>query len=128
MDAYLLKEGNHCRLYERLGAHLVQADGVPGVYFAVWAPNARQVSVIGEFNAWEPEVHQLRARDDGCGVWEGFIPGVEKGILYKYHIVSNHSGYRVDKGDPYGFLWEMAPHTATVVWDLDYVWNDEPWM
>jgi 1,4-alpha-glucan branching enzyme len=127
-DIYLFKEGNHFRLYEKLGAHLVERDGVRGTHFAVWAPNAARVSVVGDFNQWDPQTHPLAARWDGSGIWEGFVPHLGKGSLYKYHIVSNHNGYRVNKGDPFAFFWELPPNTASVVWDLDYDWGDDLWL
>jgi len=127
-DIYLFKEGNHFRLYEKLGAHPRVVDGASGVQFAVWAPNAESVSVVGEFNGWDPDAHRLFVRWDGSGIWEGFIPGLEPGVLYKYHIVSRHGGFRVDKGDPFAFLWECPPGTASRVWDLAYEWGDSEWM
>ena len=127
-DIYLLKQGNHFRLYEKMGAHLVTVDGVKGVHFAVWAPNAERVSVIGDFNDWRREVHPLKVRDDESGIWEGFITGLEHGAVYKYHIASRHHGYAVDKGDPFAFKWETPPKTASIVWDLDYDWQDKKWM
>ncbi len=127
-DIYLFKEGNHFRLYDKLGAHLVEHDGVKGVFFAVWAPNAVSVSVIGDFNGWDWAAHRLTARWDDSGIWEGFIPGIGKGTIYKYHIVSRHNHYWVDKGDPYAFFWELPPNTASVVWDLQYDWGDSDWM
>jgi 1,4-alpha-glucan branching enzyme len=127
-DIYLFKEGSHAKLYEKLGAHLAKVDGVEGARFAVWAPNARAVSVIGDFNGWNNKAHPLNARWDGSGVWESFIPGVEKGTGYKYHIESRHNHYRVDKGDPFAVFWEMPPKTASRVWELDYQWADGEWM
>jgi 1,4-alpha-glucan branching enzyme len=127
-DTYLFKEGNHFRLYEKLGSHAMTVDGKEGTYFAVWAPNAERVSVVGDFNGWNPDAHPLKGRWDGSGIWEGFIPGVGKGTLYKYHIHSRYDNYQVDKGDPFAFLWEIAPKTASVVWDLSYDWGDESWM
>jgi 1,4-alpha-glucan branching enzyme len=127
-DIHLFKEGNHFRLHEKLGSHPIEAKGVKGTYFAVWAPNAEKVSVIGEFNGWDPRLHPLGVRWDGSGIWEGFIPGVEKGALYKYHIVSRHNAYRADKGDPFAFFWETPPKTSSIVWDLKYDWKDEEWM
>jgi len=127
-DIYLYKEGNHFQLYNKLGSHVMTVDKQQGTYFAVWAPNARKVSVTGDFNGWNPQSHPLGVRWDGSGIWEGFIPGVKKGFLYKYHIISNNSGYKADKGDPYSFLWEISPRTASVVWDLDYEWQDKKWM
>jgi 1,4-alpha-glucan branching enzyme len=127
-DIYLFKQGNHFRLYNKLGAHLVEVDGVPGTLFAVWAPCASHVSVAGDFNGWNPQSHPLSCRWDGSGIWEGFIPRLGKGSLYKYHIVSSHNGYTVDKGDPFALFWELPPSTASVVWDLDYEWHDAPWL
>jgi len=124
MDIYLFKEGNHFRLYEKLGAHICNG----GVRFAIWAPNAKSVSVIGEFNNWDKKAHLLSPRQDETGIWEGFIEGIDSGTLYKYHIVSNYNNYEVDKGDPYAFYWERPPKTASIVWDLNYEWKDEKWM
>lgn len=127
-DIYLFKEGNHFSLYNKLGAHILEVDGVHGTHFGVWAPNARQVSVIGDFNGWNREAHPLQVREDGSGIWQGFVPGVGAGSLYKYHIHSNVNDYRVDKGDPFAFLWEEPPKTASIVHALDYAWNDQDWM
>ncbi|GAB4347736.1 MAG: 1,4-alpha-glucan branching protein GlgB [Candidatus Abyssubacteria bacterium] len=126
-DIYLFNEGSHFRLYEKLGAHPLVKEDVEGTHFAVWAPNARKVSVIGEFNNWNKASHQLRPRGQS-GIWEGFIPKVGKGALYKYHIVSQYNGYQVDKADPFGFFTQVSPETASVVWDLWYQWNDQEWM
>ena len=107
-DIYLFKEGSHFKLYEKLGSHIVMVDGVPGVFFSVWAPNAEAVSVVGDFNGWKREAHPLTVREDRSGIWEGFLPHLGKGTVYKYHIRSrNH--YRVDKGDPFAFLSEPLP-------------------
>jgi 1,4-alpha-glucan branching enzyme len=127
-DIYLFREGRHCRLYEKLGSHLIDLDGLKGTHFAVWAPNCAQVSVIGDFNRWNPEAHSLHLRDSASGVWEGFIPGVDRGSLYKYHLESRVNGHTVDKGDPFACYWETAPKTASVVWNLDYGWEDNEWM
>ena len=127
-DIYLFKEGTHGRLYETLGSYATRAGEAEGTQFAVWAPNAARVSVIGDFNQWDAAAHPLRAREDGSGVWEGFIPGVGRGTLYKYRIVSNYHGYSVDKGDPFALAWECPPRTASRVWDLDYAWGDAEWM
>ncbi len=127
-DTYLFKEGSHFRLYDKLGSHLMTVDGVQGAYFALWAPNAERVSVIGDFNGWNRESNNLNARWDSSGIWEGFIPGIQKGDLYKYHLVSKVNNYSVDKGDPLAFSWEQPPRTASRVWDIDYEWNDSEWM
>src|SRR5918992_105803 len=126
-DIFLFKEGTHGRLYQKLGSHLLAVDGVQGTHFAVWAPNAERVSVIGDFNRWDRHAHPLRVRDDGSGIWQGFIPAVRQGALYKYRIASRYHGYRVDKGDPFAFRWELPPQTAAQVWDLDYQWGDAAW-
>ncbi len=126
-DLYLFNEGNHFRLYEKLGSHTLTANGVEGTYFAVWAPNAEQVSVIGNFNDWNKTSHPLQPRVVS-GIWETFVPGVGKGESYKYHIVSRYNGYRVDKADPFAFCSETPPNTASIVWNLDYAWADQEWM
>lgn len=127
-DIHLFKEGNHFQLYRKLGAHQMEVQGKKGVYFSVWAPNAKEVSVIADFNGWDPSSHPLAIRWDGSGIWEGFIPGVNKGEIYKYHILSQYNNYKVDKGDPFAFSWEVSPQTASKVWDLDYEWEDREWM
>jgi 1,4-alpha-glucan branching enzyme len=127
-DVYLFKEGNHFKLYEKFGSHLVNINGVQGTSFNVWAPNAEKVSVIGDFNGWDKESHPLSVRGDGSGIWEGFIPNVGEGTVYKYHIVSKYNNYRVDKGDPFAFCWQVPPKTASVVLDLTYKWKDTEWM
>jgi 1,4-alpha-glucan branching enzyme len=126
-DLYLFNEGSHCRLYEKLGAHLIQVDGVKGTYFAVWAPNASRVSVVGEFNGWSQESHPLRVKGQS-GIWEGFIPGIGPGTLYKYHLLSQYRRYGVEKADPFAFFNEISPKTASIIWDLDYSWGDREWM
>ena len=127
-DVYLFREGSHFRLYDKLGSHTTEVDGRKGTLFAVWAPNAKHVSVIGDFNGWNPSEHPLAPRWDSSGIWEGFIPDLHKGAIYKYHIMSNNGEYRADKGDPYAFQWEISPRTASRVWDLDYDWHDSEWM
>ncbi len=127
-DIYLFKEGNHFRLYEKLGAHVMTVDGVEGAIFAVWAPNARHVSIIGDFNAWDPDAHPLRVRDDESGIWEGFIPGIGHGTVYKVHIRSQYDRYAVAKGDPFALYWEAPPRTASIVWDHTEAWTDQEWM
>jgi 1,4-alpha-glucan branching enzyme len=126
-DIYLFKEGSHSRLYEKLGAHLDQNDGQKGTYFAVWAPNAAAVSVIGDFNHWDDKADPLNLRWDASGIWEAFIAGLGQGTRYKYHIVSKENAYVVDKGDPFAFYWELPPNTASIVWNLDYQWQDSLW-
>jgi 1,4-alpha-glucan branching enzyme len=126
-DVYLFNEGSHFRLYEKLGAHLVKQDGKAGTTFAVWAPDADYVSVIGEFNGWNKGSHRLHPRGQS-GIWEGFIPAIGKGTLYKYHIASRFNGYRADKADPFSIFNEIPPKFASIVWDLDYQWRDENWM
>ncbi len=127
-DIYLFKQGNHFKLYEKLGSHLMTVDGVQGTHFSVWTPNAARVSVVGDFNGWNEESHPLRTRLDDSGIWEGFIPGVEQGCCYKYKIVSNANDYQVQKGDPFCLNWEVPPRTASRVWDIQYDWNDSGWM
>ena len=127
-DIYLFKEGNHFKLYDKLGSHPLTVEGKKGIYFALWAPNAEKVTVIGDFNGWDKESHELKPRWDGSGIWEGFITDIKKGDIYKYHIVSRYNNYKVDKGDPFAFYWEEPPETASVAWRLDYVWNDGKWM
>jgi len=127
-DIYLFKEGSHCRLYDKLGAHTTKHEDKEGVCFAVWVPNAEHVFVIGDFNNWNTTTHPLRIRWDDSGIWERFIPGIKKGMLYKYHIQAKQDDYHVDKSDPYGFAWEISPLTSTQVWELSYVWHDAEWM
>ncbi|MGD1002141.1 MAG: 1,4-alpha-glucan branching protein GlgB [Candidatus Brocadiia bacterium] len=126
-DLHLFNEGRHYRLYEKLGAHPVKVAGVSGTYFAVWAPNANYVAVIGDFNGWNTGSHPLQARAQS-GIWEGFIPGVGRGAVYKFHIGSHNRGYRVDKVDPFGLYSLPPPETGSVIWDLDYAWADGDWM
>jgi 1,4-alpha-glucan branching enzyme len=126
-DLYLFNEGSHLRLYEKLGAHQADCDGVAGAHFAVWAPDAERVSVMGDFNGWTRGAHPLRPRG-ASGIWEGFVPGAVKGAAYKYWIESRYRGYRVDKADPFALRAETPPKTASVVWDLDYEWGDGEWM
>ena len=126
-DLFLFNEGTHLRLHEKLGAHPFVVDGAEGTYFAVWAPNAEQVSVIGEFNDWNKASHLLQPKGQS-GLWERFFPGVGKGTSYKYHIVSRYDDYRVDKADPFAFHAEAPPKTGSIVWDLTYEWSDHEWM
>jgi 1,4-alpha-glucan branching enzyme len=126
-DLYLFNEGSHLRLYDKLGAHPLTVDGVDGMYFAVWAPDAEKVSVIGDFNDWNAASHPLQPVG-GSGIWQGFIPGITRGALYKYHIASRYKRYRVDKADPFAFYSEVHPKTASIAWNLDYQWEDRKWM
>jgi 1,4-alpha-glucan branching enzyme len=126
-DLHLFNEGNHYRIYEKMGAHVVTHDGQAGTLFSVWAPNARGVSVIGDFNAWHPYRNELRPVGES-GIWQGFIPGIGPGAMYKYRISSRHHGYRVDKADPIAFSTQKPPATASCVWNLDYTWNDSEWI
>jgi 1,4-alpha-glucan branching enzyme len=126
-DLYLLAEGTHNRAYEKLGAHLGERNGHRGVQFAVWAPDAERVSIIGDFNHWNPSTNNMHP--SSAGVWEGFVPAIGSGAIYKYHVESRNRGYVVDKADPYGFAAEIRPRTASRVWDLqDYSWLDHSWM
>ncbi|NJO73287.1 MAG: 1,4-alpha-glucan branching enzyme [Leptolyngbyaceae cyanobacterium RM1_406_9] len=125
-DIHLFAEGNHHRIYEKLGAHPTEIEGVKGVYFAVWAPNARNVSVLGDFNDWDGRKHQMRR--GSSGIWELFVPGLKVGDCYKYEI-KNQAGHIYEKSDPYGFQQEVRPKTASIVADLDrYEWGDRNWM
>jgi 1,4-alpha-glucan branching enzyme len=125
-DFYLFNEGTHYHLFTKLGSHPTTVDGVPGTFFAVWGPNAERVSLTGDFNQWNKSSHPL-SQQGTSGVWQGFVPGIGKGEVYKYHIVSRH-GHRVDKADPFAFRHETPPKTASTVWDLDYEWGDGEWM
>lgn len=126
-DLYLFGEGSFNRAYDKLGAHLTEKGGLHGVHFAVWAPNAKSVSVIGDFNEWNPAANMMSP--SRAGVWESFVAGVGQGALYKFHIESNYRNYTVDKADPYGFAAQIRPATASCVWDLDsYDWKDGEWM
>jgi 1,4-alpha-glucan branching enzyme len=127
-DIYLFKQGNHFDLHDKLGSSLMTVEGETGAHFAVWAPNAKRVSVVGDFNGWEPGRHPMAIRHDASGIFECFVPGLGKGARYKYHIASNVDGYRADKGDPYAFYWETSPNTASIVWELEHAWNDAAWM
>ena len=127
-DIHLFREGKHYSLHDKLGSHLMSQDGVEGTYFAVWAPNAEQVSIIGDFNDWDRLSHGMSARWDGSGIWELFVPDIGKGTRYKYYIRSLNNGYEAEKGDPFAVHWEVSPLTASVVWDRDYQWNDNTWL
>ncbi len=128
-DIHLFKAGKHFRLYDKLGSHIMEVDGVKGTYFAVWAPNAKSVAVFGNFNGWNKTANVMTARHDSSGIWETFIPNIGQGEIYKYHIVSNVGNRILEKSDLYAFHWETPPRNATVVWDIEgYEWNDTAWM
>jgi 1,4-alpha-glucan branching enzyme len=128
LDLYLLAEGTHNRAYERMGAHIVDRDGRSGVHFAVWAPNAERVSVIGDFNGWNSDANPMRVQPE-AGVWEAFVPDIGQGARYKYRVQSRYERFVADKADPYGFSAEVRPQTASRVWNLEhYTWNDRAWM
>ncbi len=127
-DLHLLGEGTHFRNYERLGAHIVTHSGIRGVNFAVWAPNAQRVSVVGDFNHWDGRRHPMGNRG-ATGIWELFVPDLVQGEVYKFEIKSRHEGYLIQKTDPYGFAAEMRPRTASIVWDVThFTWGDQDWM
>ena len=126
-DLHLFNEGKHTRLYEKLGAHVIELDGQRGTYFAVWAPNAERISLVGDFNDWNPDSHPMSPRESS-GVWESFVPALGPGTVYKYHIRSRYHMYKADKADPFAFHNEVPPRTASIVWDLSYQWGDGEWM
>jgi 1,4-alpha-glucan branching enzyme len=127
LDLHLFNEGNHDKIYERLGAHVRQVNGVTGVNFAVWAPNAKAISLVGDFNDWEGNKNPMRKLVPS-GIWEIFIPEMEVGAIYKFRVTDCH-GQQIEKADPYGFYSELPPRTASVVADLDsYQWQDGDWM
>ena len=128
LDLHLFREGSHTRLYECLGAHPESHGGVAGCHFAVWAPNAHAVFVMGDFNGWHRHSHALTQVHGGSGIWEGFVGGAQAGQHYKFHIESALHGYKVDKADPFAFAAEVAPATASVIAELDYAWHDGAWM
>jgi 1,4-alpha-glucan branching enzyme len=121
------QSGTCYNAYTKFGNHKLNVLNTDGYYFAVWAPNATAVSVIGDFNGWNPVAHNLYVRHDGSGIWEGFIPHLQKGLAYKYHIVG-YKGRELDKGDPYCNYWEVRPNTASIAWDMNYKWDDVAWM
>ncbi len=127
-DINLFKAGKHFKLYELLGSHTVKYKGQEGTYFAVWAPSAKTVSVIGDFNYWIEGEHKLNVRWDESGIWEGFIPGVTQGAIYKYKIQSHNQDIKTEKADPFARFCEHPPKTASVVWESDYKWKDKTWM
>ncbi|MFW5657232.1 MAG: 1,4-alpha-glucan branching protein GlgB [Bacteroidota bacterium] len=127
-DIHLFREGKHFSLHQKLGAHVTKFDNTRGTFFAVWAPNAKSVSVIGNFNGWNKEAHHLKNRNDESGIWQGFIPGIGKGETYKYFVASMYNDYTVEKADPVAFYSEQPPKTASVVWEHEYEWKDKNWM
>jgi 1,4-alpha-glucan branching enzyme len=126
-DIALYQSGKHFRLYEKMGSHCIEINNRKGTYFAVWAPNAKRVSITGDFNGWNPDTHVLLPRWDKSGIWEGFVPGIGHGTVYKYHITM-HNGAALDKGDPFARRWETPPRTASMVWDQSYDWQDQDWL
>ncbi len=126
-DIRNFQAGTHYRLYDFFGAHQLEVLGQSGYYFAVWAPNATFISVKGNFNDWSDTAHPLSVRQDNSGIWEGFIPGIPRGDVYKYHI-HGFKGRKMDKGDPFANFWELRPLTASITWDLDFHWRDKDWM
>ncbi len=129
LDLYLFGQGKHYRIYEKMGAHVLTVNNVPGVHFAVWAPNAMAVSVIGDFNDWQHGKNPMHLRHQDLGVWECFVPGLQAGTLYKYAISSRYNGYTVEKTDPYGFAAELRPLTASIVAEIhQHEWHDDGWI
>lgn len=126
-DIKNFQAGTHYSMYKLLGNKQLTVVNTAGTYFAVWAPNATYVSVIGYFNEWNTQAHPLKVRHDGSGIWEGFIPNINRGEAYKYHI-HGYRGLKLDKGDPYAHFWEKRPYTASICWDTFYEWEDENWM
>lgn len=126
-DVKNFQQGTNYSIYKKMGAHSIKVLDTWGTYFAVWAPNATEVNVIGHFNKWEPASHPLKARWDKSGIWEGFIPGFGLGEAYKYRI-TGFEGRVTEKGDPLAHYWEKRPYTASITWDMYYEWNDQEWM
>ena len=127
-DVFLFRQGKHFRIYQKMGSHPIVMLGTSGTCFSVWAPNALQVSVIGDFNGWDPSSHPLHERPDESGIWEGFIAGAQKGMRYKYHIESRYHKYTADRGDPLAFSWEVPPATASIISQPGFEWQDSSWM
>ncbi|WP_047244794.1 1,4-alpha-glucan branching protein GlgB [Maribacter thermophilus] len=127
-DINLFKGGKHYRLYEKLGSHVMEVDGKKGTYFAVWAPSAKSVSVVGDFNGWNANEHKLHVRWDSSGIWEGFVPNIGHGDIYKYKIQSNNNDIWTEKADPFARLCEHPPKTASVIHQAEYEWKDGAWM
>ncbi|MBU1658614.1 1,4-alpha-glucan branching protein GlgB [bacterium] len=128
-DIHLFLEGNHVKLYEKFGSHFMKRGNKKGAYFSVWAPNAKSVSVCGDFNNYDKDLHPLKLREDNSGIWECFIENIEKGLTYKYHIASNFHEIVHEKSDPFSFYSEKPSNSASRVWDIsDYKWKDKKWM
>src|SRR5437879_12208589 len=128
-DLYLFGQGKNYRIYEKMGAHPRIFNGATGVHFAVWAPNALSVSVIGDFNGWQRGATPMTLSHQELGVWECFVPGLQVGALYKYAIYSRHNNYAVEKTDPYGFACELRPLTASIIANIhQHAWNDVSWI
>src|SRR4051812_19907299 len=125
LDLHLFNEGTHAHLHDHLGAHVIEHRGVTGTYFAVWAPGAESVGVMGDWSHWQPSPLAPRGTS---GIWEGFVAGVNEGQRYKYAVQPRHGGPRLEKADPYGAWHEVAPATASVVWNGAYTWGDSAWM
>lgn len=126
-DIFEFQAGTHARLYDKFGNHLIEVDNTSGVYFCVWAPSATAVSVVGNFNDWDSSRHPLYPRWDQSGIWEGFIPHLKSGEVYKYHINGFENSIQL-KGDPFAYYWERRPNTASITWELNYKWQDKKWM
>jgi 1,4-alpha-glucan branching enzyme len=126
-DIHAFQHGTHSTLYQLFGNKQIEVLGVHGTYFSVWAPNATAVFVKGNFNDWSNEAHPLKVRLESSGIWEGFIPNLGKGEVYKYHI-HGYKGLKLDKGDPYAHYWELRPQTASITWQTAYEWKDNQWM
>src|SRR6056300_1394495 len=128
-DINLFRAGKHYNLFDKMGSHPMTVDGVDGTYFAVWAPSAKAVSVIGDFNFWNDKQHRLNVRWDGSGIWEGFVPEALENMRYKYKIKSHHNDVVTEKADPYAYSYEHPPNTASVIATIDgYKWKDKAWM
>jgi 1,4-alpha-glucan branching enzyme len=124
----LFREGRHYKLHDKMGSHVMEHNGVKGTYFALWAPNAQRVAVIGDFNGWNRGSNPMNVRHDSSGIWECFIPEIGQGNIYKYHITSNHNNYSVDKCDPFAIHAENPPKTGSIIWERDYEWSDNDWL
>ena len=126
-DVHNFQNGTHYSLYTLFGNKQIEVSAAKGTYFAVWAPNATAVYVKGNFNDWNNETHLLKVRQDSSGIWEGFVPGIHQGEVYKYHI-HGYKGVKLDKGDPFANYWELRPLTASITWQTNYAWKDEKWI